>query len=749
MPSKEVEDILKKYRERLEEEFGPAGKVEKPPEVSSIEYEKFRQSMMPPIATKYEKLCNLSAKIISIKPSPDEFEKLQEAINTTHLATTPEGTSSFSVLGPLIFGFIGVALSIFVPTAYVFAQGIDAEASGFTLLFGAPVSVFFLVISLLVAVILMFPLRAYPLSLANNYRLRASNEMVLCIFYLVTYMRHTPNLELAIKFAADHLTGALALDLKKVLWDVETQKFSTVKDSMDSYLEQWRKYNLEFIEAFHLIESSLFESSESRRVELLEKSLDVILDETYEKMLHYSHNLKSPITMLHMLGIVLPVLGLVVLPLFVSFIGGVKWYYIAIFYDILLPIGVLYLGMTVLSQRPTGYGDTDVTKMVPALSKYKNIVFKVGGKELFVNPLYACIVVGLALFIFALLPYLLHLFAGNAFEFGIGSLDPTSSCKKAYCFLDYRMDDATKTMVGPFGIFSSFISLFFPLSIIFSYGLYKKLTSQNIIEVRERSKKLENEFASGIFQLGNRLGDGVPAESAFGKVAEMMSGTTSAKFFEKVNLNITKLGMSVEQAIFDPKIGAILDFPSNMITSSMKVMVQSVKKGPKTAAQALVNISRYIKELHRVDERLKDLLADVISSMKSQISVMTPAIAGIVVGITSMITNILGKLGPLLQQKELGAEAVGGAGDIGGIFGLGIPTYFFQIIVGVYVVEIIYILTVLVNGIENGSDKLNENFLLGKNLIKCTLLYVLITLFVMIIFNYIASKVLVTIMGGL
>ena len=72
---------------------------------------------------------------------------------------------------------------------------------------------------------------------------------------------------------------------------------------------------MEFIESMHLIEASLYEASEGRRLDSLDKSLSVILEETYEKMLHYAHNLKGPLTALHMLGIILPILGLVILPL--------------------------------------------------------------------------------------------------------------------------------------------------------------------------------------------------------------------------------------------------------------------------------------------------------------------------------------------------------------------------------------------------------------------------------------------------
>ena len=111
-----------------------------------------------------------------------------------------------------------------------------------------------------------------------------------------------------------------------------------------------------------------------------------------------------------------------------------------------------------------------------------------------------------------------------------------------------------------------------------------------------------------------------------------MEGSTSGDFFNLAEKNITKLGMGLEQAIFDPKVGAIASFPSKVIESSMKVLVESIKKGPRIAAQALLSMARYIKEIHRVESRLKDLMADIISSMKAQIKFLTPAIAGIVIG---------------------------------------------------------------------------------------------------------------------
>ena len=177
----------------------------------------------------------------------------------------------------------------------------------------------------------------------------------------------------------------------------------------------------------------------------------------------------------------------------------------------------------------------------------------------------------------------------------------------------------------------------------------------------------------------------------------------------------------------------------------MKVLVESSRKGPRIAAQALLNISRYVKEIHRVNERLKDLMADIISSMKSQISFLTPVISGIVIGITSMVTYILSRL--KYKMSSLGGGDTGNAlGGMVNIFGDGIPTYYTQMIVGLYVIQITYLLTVISNSIENGNDKLNEEYMLGKNLMKSTLLYVFISLAVMLVFNLIAGSIIESMM---
>lgn len=730
MPDDDFSQIMDKYRAELRSQVG--GETVPAP-IASREYKEFKKEYLEAKMNWYEKGCNLSEKLIQIPYTDKKKEaEVRGYIETCHLNVTPTGANTFSFLGPIAFVAAGIFLSSLIPV-----------------LFGATPNLFFIMFFLFVGVVLIFTLAGLPEYYAQNWRLKSSNQMVLCVFYVVTYMRHSSNLELAIDFAAEHLGPPMSLDMKKIIWDVETQKYESVKESLEHYLETWKKTNPEFVEAFNLIVSSLYESSEDRRLYALDKSLNVILDETYEKMLHYAQNLKQPITMLHMLGIMMPILTLVILPLAVSFLQDtqtglpmIKWYHLLVLYDVILPIGIFYMGKNILATRPTGYGDTDISESNPELEKYKNVLVNIGGVQLKIPPLWIALFIGFGLLFIGSIPLLFH---------GLGIGDTFMGLTIAEYKCPFKVPDcAPDQMIGPFGIGAAILSLFVTLALGLSVGVYYKLKSQNVIKIREETKKLEDEFASALFQLGNRLGDNLPLEIAIEKVADVTQGTNSGEFFRTVSTNIRRLGMGVHQAIFDPKVGALSQYPSSLIASSMKVLTESAKKGPLVASQAIISVSEYVKQIHRVNERLKDLMADIISSMKSQVNFMTPVIAGIVVGITSMITLIMGKIMEQIMKVKQNSATTGGSGGIPDIFGMGMPTYYFQIVVGLYVVEIIFILTILVNGIENGSDVLSERYALGNNMVRSTLLYCGLAFAVMMVFNFIGGTILSSgIAGGM
>jgi len=705
-----TEDILKKYGAKIEKQMkgssaAPAGQG---PSKFSRSYEQFRQSMTPSF-TRYEKWCKAFGNFMVMKVAEKDKEKIERDISVAHLNLSASEVVVFAVSILLLTLFGGILFFV-----------------GIWLLTGA-FSLMFLFLSILLSVFLFYYAYKTPERLAMKWRLKASSQMVPAILYIVIYMKHTSNFEKAVAFASDHLQPPLALDFRKIFWDVEIGKFSTIKDSVDSYLEGWKDYSLEFIEAFHLIESSLYEPSEERRIQTLEKALQVILDGVYEKMLKYTHNVKSPLTNLYMLGIVLPTLALAILPLASTMLqGALKWYHILLLFNIIGPFMVIYMTGNILMKRPGGYGESSLLEKNPLYSSYKsNRPYLIGALTML--PFF---LIGLIPFFwrYTNLPLWLGLQRDYSFsQIGLGFLGNTGI---------FGIMETPTGLVGPFGALSLILSLLVPMSVAFMFVIAFRLKTKDLMRVREQNKEVESEFTSSLFQLGNRIGDGLPAEIAFSKVSETSKGTATEGFFKIVNQNIQQLGMSLDQALFHPRRGAVIFYPSQLVATSMRILIESVKKGLKVAARSLISISEYIKNIKKINARLNDLLADILADMQSNMTFLAPLLSGIIIGLAGMITTILGTLSIMFTSGAIGG---GGEGIMGGAGGMSkilaifditqmIPTYWLQIIVGFYLIEIIFILTATLVTIKSGRDELETTSATGKNLRTAMLLYFVVAL---------------------
>jgi len=714
-----TEEILRKYGKKLEADIGSEPTTDA--KEFSLEYQKFKSEMAPEIS-RYERWAKSLGNIIKLKIAEKDRVKTEKFIEIAHLDITASQAVTLSLLSGIAVFLITIAIAVAI------------------FLINETIQLLFVFLGLIAALFIGYYTYSMPQRLGNSWRLRASSQMVPAILYVVVYMKHTSNLERAIEFASQHLEGPLALDFKKIFYNVEIGKYTSIKQSLDNYLDSWKDYSSEFIESFHLIESSLYEPSESRRVQILEKALQVILDGIYEKMLKYSREIRSPLTNIYMLGIILPTLGLALLPLASTLLGGViGWQHVLVMFNIIVPFFVFYLTSQALLKRPGGYGEASVLELNSDYWKFKSR-----------RPWMIASLVAVPLLIIGIIPFIFQSeFFVNAFnlqkDYTFGQLGfPFFAETKIFDF-----KQVGSSTVGPFGPIAALLSLFIPLAIALFFSIAYSQKTRDLIKSREDTKSLEEEFTNSLFLLGNRIGDGLPAEIAFGRVSESTIGQRTHDFFALVNQNIQQLGMSLERALFDRKRGAITYYPSSLISTSMRILVESVKKGLQVGARSLMSISDYVKNIQKINQRLKDLLAEVVSDMKSNMTFLAPLLAGIVVGLSTMITIILNKL-TSLQVTAGGTETAAGLGNLGTITSLFnltemIPPYFLQITIGIYIIEIIFILTGALVTVDSGKDILKEKYDLAKYLKRGVLLY-LATAFISIV----ALALLATVaLGGL
>jgi len=714
----DVKDVLAKYGSKIESQMGDEADMASS---YSREYENFRNEMSPEFS-RYERWCSTLGSFIKLKPAKKDEERIAKFIKIAHLNIEPWQALTLGIMAFLFIFFISILFSVAV---MLLGEGVES--------FPIP----FFILSVVLAVAVFYLVNSYPARLANKWRLKASSQMVPAILYVVVYMRHTPNLERAIAFAAKHLDYPLSLDLKKVFYDVEVGKFSSINESLDNYLEIWRDYSSEFIEGFHLIQSSLFEPDNARRIATLEKALQVVLDGVYDKMLKFTHDVRSPLTNVYMLGVVLPTLGLALLPLASAMIGDIiRWYHILFLFNIVIPILVFYMTDKVLLLRPGGHGETTLLSRNPLYKKYKS------GKP-YINAFLICfplILISFLPLIFGYTPVPGYLGLESDYTFDQLGLSLFGS-EQLFHFADHDI----LGHVGPFGFGALILGMFFPLGVALFFWMSFNGKTKEIIKERKRTKQLEKEFNNSLFQLGNRIGNGVPPELVFGKIAESSRGLVTEDFFRRVNYNVRQMGMGVESAIFDSSRGAISYYPSDLISTSMRVLVESSKKGLRVAAVSLMSISEYIKNMQKISSRLRDMLAEIISDMKSNMTFLAPLLSGIVVGLAAMITSILMKLD--IAAILGGSEVSGFGGNLTELLELFrysqmIPPYFLQLIVGVYLIQIIFILTRSLVIIDAGDDKLEQTNKTGKNLLSGVLLYFITAMIASVSLFFLSTVVL-------
>ena len=674
-------ELAAKYRQRVEKELEGSA-IERAVSSYSDEYSNFKNEQVSIAHSFYEKACGFSQGLLKLTIPPADLEKVRQTITLAHLNITPEGAYAFTYFTSLVAVAVFAALAVLLKNWFV-------------VLFG-----------LIVVVALLFYLPTIPRQILNSWRARASDQLVMAVLYIVIYMQHTPNLERAVKFVAEHLQPPLSLDFMKILWDVESKVYSSVIDALDDYALTWKGYDDEFIESVHLIESSLYEPNQNRKKQILDESVKVILDSTQDHMLNFAHNLQSPMEALHMLGVVLPVMGLVMLPMISAFMGSsVKWYYVVLLYNVVLPFAVYAIGKSVLATRPAGSDTSDVYSFAKAKQAAQNTPRN--------------ILLSAAVF---------FLVSSPAFVYFAGMMKLS----------------ADQLRHASFSLPAIFASIDIVLAMGLALGLYYYLSVAGIIKIKKKIENMEAEFSSAIFQLGEKLEERKPPELAVSELAETIKTADVAMFFQIIVVNLTQLGAGMREAIFDEKSGALAYYPSATIKSAMSLFVEGIAKGSEVAGSSLLIISEYLRSVSKVTERMKDLLADTVSSMASQVKVFIPIISGIVIGLATLTSTILVNLGEQLKAvSSVGGQPTAVGGGLTDIFQTNdmIPSPIFQLTVGIYVLELAWLLSFLLSRIIYGHDETEKKWLLAQNFLVATVFYVIVTSITVLLFNALAAPV--------
>ncbi|MCR4335761.1 MAG: hypothetical protein NUV57_04465, partial [archaeon] len=638
----------------------------------------------------------------------------------------------------------------------------------------------------------------YPSIAAKKEQTKALTYVPEIMGYMVMSIKLVPNLEKAIEFAAVHGKGKIANDFKNLIWETQIGIHNSLSEGLDALAYRWGKYSEEFKRALMRIRASVIENTEAKRYALLDQTMSEMLESIRIKMEQYARELSQPSTMLFYIGVLLPLLLIIILPVGSSFSGAPLANPLVLFliYNIVIPLITVVFAYNLLESRPPTYNPPKIPDDYPGLlPKWK---IKVSGAN--VDARFLAILV----LIFGLITTSVLSTQGFPPKFLYGSDDPnlkyqiispdrtkeqvlTSAGFQANHYdtdypanvgkvfnlilatklpnvdpdnpesFDDAVEKAKKETISQEKLFFSKgendiapYKMVFGFLISFSLCLYILfyLSNKQKRKIQLDVQEMETEFKDSLYVIASRMAENKPIEDAMKHVQEFLPDLKISKLvFAKTLDNIKLLGMPLEQAVFDKKYGSIANIPSTIIFSSMRMLVDSVQLGVNVAARTMISLSIQLQNAEKVNNTLKILVSDITGTMKTMTLFIAPIVLGITTSLQRIVIVTISSLAASGTQNSLSnIDAGGAAGSFSSmsasgfispeaIAGIATPTEFI-LIVAFYIIELVAIMVYFTTKIEE-----DNNLLVQMNIARYLPVAVIIFVLSMIVSNIFVSVV--------
>ncbi|MFH1240228.1 MAG: type II secretion system F family protein [Candidatus Diapherotrites archaeon] len=677
-----------------------------------------------------------------------------EAIDFLGWDLKPEefaAATKFVLITSILIGAVLGTIILVVPDLYDIVAAL-AQISALV-----PVYIFGPVV--IVAVFLAMYVDSYPLSAAKTEQTKALTYVPEIIGYMIMSMKLVPNLEKAVEFAAEHGRGKISDDFKKMMWDMQLGVYVSLSEALDRLAYRWGHFSDEFKRALMRLRASVLEPTDSARYELLDRTMDNILLSIKDKMEQYARDLQQPAIILFYLGILLPLILIIILPIGSAFTGAALAtpMVLILIYNIAIPLATLAFAMHLVKQRPPTYDPPIIPDNYPTLPKKYQMLL--GRSSFDIRMVIALVlIVGVASsFVLSteglppksVVTYLDKTITNpddvksqlvpfdktKAYLLGLESKPETYYDDGGERFVELRargqsIEQAEKIVsaertdffMQPENDITPYI-LIFGLLLTFSMCIYVYLHYTSIYKrkVQLEIMEMESEFKESLYVIASRMGENKPVEDALRHARDFLPDLMiSKRIFARTVENIEMMGMPLEAAVFDESYGSLRNIPSNTIFTSMKIMIDSVNLGVNVASRSLISLSLQLNNSERVAKMLKTLVSDITQMMKTMAIYIAPVVLGITTSLQKVVMLTLASItsaGVLNQLGEL--SDIPGSSNLGGFnpesIGFGVTTEVFQtmvqpwqfiLIVAVYVAQLVVILTFFTTRIEEDNTLL-------------------------------------------
>ncbi|MDD9952790.1 MAG: hypothetical protein OXR66_00470 [Candidatus Woesearchaeota archaeon] len=506
-----------------------------------------------------------------------------------------------------------------------------------------------------------------------------NEEMLRAILRMVTYISMDTSIEYAVVETADHLHGTLKLQFEQIKHDLERKQQVTLGKALEQYLDIWNSVNPVFVKSFRLLQTAALSEKKDRAA---------ILDETVETMLlnystlgkRYAEELSGNAKKLITIGVLIPIMSLMLVPLLSIFMPNfAKPSILAFIYIIFFPTVTLIMALNFAAKRV----QIDTIRIEEA-AEYTPLP-----------------------------PWLAWTGIGIAFVFAV----PT--------FFFLTTVQAGEPSAESF--FAIFMGWLVGAGCVVGLYLYAFVYGRKYASLWSKVNEIEQDLPHLLQSFTTYLTLNIATENVIPEVVNDYK-----KFgFEKHPIvgafsKLQRLILTSKRTLKDivrhqlPKL-----LPSRKVNQVLIQIVSFSEISQKSSAKIAKMVRSQTMNLYKLDDYIKTMLAETIGLINITITLLAPLLAAAAVIMSVAIVKSLVFISEQLSliANSFGTTAIGFTlVDTTKI----IPPVFIEAIIGIYLVETVLVLSFFSTQINVGNDKFKFFETLRSNLVGFAIYTVLL-----------------------
>ena len=532
-----------------------------------------------------------------------------------------------------------------------------------------------------IGVILSLGSIVWAVSIEYSQRVVAfREEMLQALLEISNYISLNTSMEAAISFSSQNVSGTLGKQLRDIVEKIASKEYMTLGEAFGHYIPIWLRINPEFVKGLTLLQTAI-ETQASERAAIIDEVIETVILSYYDSGKRATENLSNQTKTLISVGVLVPMMSLILLPLITIFLPQLTNVPLLIFiYVVFFPSMLLFMSMNFATNRIQV--STIEVSTSPRFSEIPALWYELA--------------FGLAV-IFFIFPGM-HILSIN--------METPAGVAR-----EYSLESVFVVWLGLFGIFLAIELLAF---------LYAKRNEQVWLEMDETERDIPHllqifaSYLSLTRSMESILGDVVNDYERHG-----FGGHATVKIIRalKEKLDNTKASIRTTMEKTLPQLA-----PSRRMVQILRRIAGFTEIDQKSAAKSAKMIRSQTLSIYKLDDYIQTLLAETISIVSISVTVLAPLLATTATVMAAAIVMSL----EFIQQKintvllAVGSETIDL--ELAKVSSI-IPPTVLELIVGLYFLETTIILSVFLANIQSGTDRYRIAKVIFSNTLLAFMIY--------------------------